>query len=284
MLATTSKEVTKSEATAWFYVSRQAYYQALKRKHLKDAENQLVVELVQGIRRKHPRMGGRKMHDKLRSPMASLGILRGRDSFFDILRHHDLLVKPKRSGHRTTYPGFLRFPNLIQDLEITHPNQVWVSDITYITTEEGFVYLALITDLYSRFIVGYDISSSLAVEGAQRALEKATQMALKNTEKKDLAGLIHHSDHGVQYTAYAYQDQLKDFSMKASMGEVGNCYDNAVAERVNGILKNEYNLDALFLNLPHAQQAVQEIVWIYNYDRPHLSLDMATPADFYILI
>ena len=178
----------------------------------------------------------------------------------------------------------MRFPNLIQDLEITHPNQVWVSDITYITTEEGFVYLALITDLYSRFIVGYDISSSLAVEGAQRALEKATQMALKNTEKKDLAGLIHHSDHGVQYTAYAYQDQLKDFSMKASMGEVGNCYDNAVAERVNGILKNEYNLDALFLNLPHAQQAVQEIVWIYNYDRPHLSLDMATPADFYILI
>ena len=228
-------------------------------------------------------MGGRKIHDKLRSSMASLGIRRGRDTFFDILRHHDLLVKPKRNGHRTTYAGFLRYPNLIEDLEITHPNQVWVSDITYITTEEGFVYLALITDLYSRFIIGYDISSSLAVEGAQRALENATKNALKNTVKKKLEGLIHHSDHGVQYTAYAYQDQLNDFLMKASMGEVGNCYDNAVAERVNGILKNEYNLDALFLNLAQAQQAVHEIVWLYNFDRPHLSLDMATPAEFYIL-
>ena len=249
----------------------------------REAENQLIVALIQGIRQSHPRMGGRKIHNKLRSPMSVLDIRRGRDVFFDILRQHDLLVKPKRNGHRTTYAGFLRYPNLIQDLEITHPNQVWVSDITYVTTEEGFVYLALITDLYSRFIVGYDISSSLAVEGAQRALEKATQNALKNIAKKELEGLIHHSDHGVQYTAYVYQSQLKEFLMKASMGEVGNCYDNAVAERVNGILKNEYNLDALFLNLAQAQRAVNEIEWLYNFDRPHLSLDMATPADFYFL-
>jgi len=283
MLATASKSITKSEATAWFGVSRQAYYQALKRKLEREAQDQLVAVLVQGVRQRHPRIGGRKLHHKLLAPMASLGIYRGRDAFFDILRHHDLLVKPKRNGHRTTYSGFLRYPNLVQDLEITHPNQVWVSDITYITTEEGFVYLALITDLYSRFIVGYDISSSLAVEGAQRALKRATKNAMKNTAKKELAGLIHHSDHGVQYTAYAYQNQLKEFLMKASMGEVGNCYDNAVAERVNGILKDEYNLDALFLNLAQAQHAVQEIVWLYNYDRPHLSLDMANPASVYFL-
>ena len=215
--------------------------------------------------------------------MASLGIRRGRDTFFDILRHNDLLVSAKRNYRRTTHAGFWRYANLLEGLEITHPNQVWVSDITYITTEEGFVYLALLTDLYSRFIVGYDISSSLAVEGAQRALEMAIKNALKNTEKENLEGLIHHSDHGVQYTAYAYQDQLKNSLMKASMGEVGNCYDNAVAERVNGILKIEYNLDALFLNLAQARQAVRQSLWLYNFDRPHLSLDMATPADFYIL-
>jgi putative transposase len=228
-------------------------------------------------------MGGRKLYGKLRSPMAALGIKRGRDGFFDILRHYDLLVKPKHNSRRTTYSGFLRFPNLIQNLEITHPNQVWVGDITYISTEEGFVYLALLTDLYSRFIVGYDLSSSLAVEGAQRALETATRKAIKNSSANALQGLIHHSDHGVQYTAHAYQDTLQRHLMSASMGEVGNCYDNAVAERVNGILKQECNLDALFLNLAHANLAVPEAIWLYNYDRPHLSLDMATPADFYIL-
>ncbi len=239
------------------------------------------MELVQGIRQQHPRMGGRKLLWKLQAPMASLGISRGRDSFFDILRHKDLLVPPKHNGTRTTHSGFWRYPNLLENLSITHPNQVWVGDITYITTEEGFVYLVLLTDLYSRFIVGYDISSSLAMEGSLRALEKGLKNAMKNASKKELEGLIHHSDHGVQYTAYAYQDMLKNWLMKASMGEVGNCYDNAVAERVNGILKNEYNLDALFVNLEQAQKAVREIVWLYNYDRPHLSLKMATPADFY---
>lgn len=235
--------------------------------------------MIQSIRQRHPRMGGRKILDKLRSPMSALDIQRGRDRFFALLRHHDLLVKPKRNHRRTTYPGFLRFPNLIQNLEITHPDQVWVGDITYITTEEGFVYLALLTDLYSRFIVGYDLSSSLAVEGTQRALEKA----VKNAPTRTLKGLIHHSDHGVQYTAYAYQNALKNYQMSASMGEVGNCYDNAVAERVNGILKNEYNLDALFNNLAQAQKFVPDALWLYNYDRPHLSLDMATPAERYVL-
>ena len=275
--------LTKSEACSWFNLSRQAYYQARKRALVREAEEQLVVELVQGIRQRHPRMGTRKIYDKLQSPMALLGIRRGRDALFDILRSYDLLVKPKRNHRRTTHAGFLRYDNLISELKITRPNQVWVGDITYITTEKGFVYLALLTDLYSRFIVGFDISSSLAVEGAQRALKNATKNALKTIPKKDLQDLIHHSDHGVQYTAYAYQEQLQKFSMRASMGEVGNCYDNAVAERVNGILKNEYNLDALFPDLKQACRSVKESIQLYNFDRPHLSLDMATPADFYIL-
>lgn len=280
---TASNEVTKSEAIAWFAISRQAYYQALKRKLEREAEDQLVIAFIQSIRRKHPRMGGRKIQHKLHRPMASLGIQRGRDAFFDILRRNDLLVKPKRNHHRTTHAGFLRYPNLLEELMLTHPNQAWVADITYISTEEGFVYLALITDLYSRFIIGYDVSSSLAVESAQRALQMAIKEAFKNAGADNLDGLIHHSDHGVQYTAYFYQDCLKDEHIVASMGEIGNCYDNAVAERVNGILKDEYNLDALFLNLQHAYQVVAQSIWLYNFDRPHLSLKKATPADFYIL-
>jgi putative transposase len=275
--------LNKSAACAWFDITRQAYYQARKRELVREAEEQFIVELTQGIRQRHPRMGTRKIYDKLRSPMASLGIRRGRDAFFDTLRAHNLLVMPKRNHRRTTHAGFLRYQNLISTLEITHPNQVWVGDITYITTEEGFVYLALLTDIFSRFIVGYDLSSSLAVEGAQRALEIATKNALKMAPREKLEGLIHHSDHGVQYTARAYQEELKRHAMKASMGEVGNCYDNAIAERVNGILKNEYNLDALFPDLQQACRSVKESIKLYNFDRPHLSLNMATPASFYIL-
>ena len=275
--------LSKSQACGWFNITRQAYYQARKRELVREAEEQLIVELVQGIRQRHPRMGTRKLYDKLRAPMISLGIRRGRDALFDILRSYDLLVEPKHNHRRTTHAGFLRYDNLISELKITRPNQVWVGDITYITTEQGFVYLALLTDLYSRFIVGYDLSSSLAVEGAQRALEKATKNALKKVSVKDLQGLIHHSDHGVQYTAHAYQEQLDKYAMKASMGEVGYCYDNAVAERMNGILKNEYNLDALFPDLPQACLSVKESINLYNFDRPHLSLNMATPAEVYLL-
>jgi len=280
MRATSAKHVTMAEACKWFNISRQAHYQGLKRYLKREAENELIVGLVKAIRQQHPRMGGRKLHHKLQAPMAALEIHRGRDAFFDILRQEDLLVAYKRSRRRTTYAGWRRYPNLIKDLEITRTNQVWVGDITYITTEEGFVYLALLTDVFSRFIVGYDVSSSLAVEGSLRALDNA----IGNAAEEELENLIHHSDHGVQYTALLYQDHMQEVSMKASMGEVGNCYDNALAERVNGILKNEYYLDALFLNLEHAHEAVKETIDLYNYDRPHLSLGMATPADLYCLI
>ena len=160
---------------------------------------------------------------------------------------------------------------------MTHINQAWVGDITYITTEEGFVYLVLLTDAYSRFIVGYDLSSSLAAEGSLRALE----YAIKNASTDNLANLIHHSDHGIQYSSWLYRDLLRWNGIRSSMGEVGNCYENPLAERMNGILKGEYALDDLFVNREHALVAVQDAIWLYNYDRPHLSLNMAVPADFY---
>ena len=268
--------MTTQTACQWFGISPQAYYQARKRCLQRAAEDQLIVELVQAIRQRHPRMGGRKLRHELKETLAALGISRGRDAFFELLGQRDLLVPIKRSRHRTTWAGLRRYPNLLHGLSVTQVNQVWVGDITYVITEQGFVYLALLTDIFSRFIVGYDISSSLAVEGSLRALKQAILRSDHN-----LKGLIHHSDHGIQYTADAYQDHLDDADIKPSMGQIGNCYDNALAERVNGILKLEYALDDLFINLKHAQNAVREAVWLYNYERPHLSLDYAKPAQIY---
>ncbi|WPD25076.1 MAG: IS3 family transposase [Candidatus Electrothrix scaldis] len=232
---------------------------------------------VRAIRQRHPRMGGRKLHYELQDSMAALGISRGRDAFFKLLSAHNLLVPTRLSHRKTTHAGLWRCPNLLIDLTITHVHQAWVGDITYITTETGFVYLALLTDVFSRFIVGFDLSSSLAVEGCDRALKQAIAQA----DGADLRGLIHHSDHGVQYTAWLYRERLQKMEIRSSMGEVGNCYENALAERVNGILKGEYGLDDLFIDKEHAQKAVREAVWLYNYERPHLALNYGKPAEIY---
>lgn len=264
-------------ACGWFGISRQAYYQQRRRELQRAAEDELIIELVQGKRQQHPRLGGRKLHHELQQPLAALGITRGRDAFFALLRARDLLVPSRRSRRRTTRAGLWRCPNLLAQEQLVRVNQAWVGDITYLLTEQHFVYLALLTDVYSRFIVGYDLSSSLAAEGCVRALDQA----LGQTTADSLVGLIHHSDHGVQYTAWSYQERLAAAGMRPSMGEVGNCYENALAERMHGILKCEYGLDELFVDLHQAQQAVSEAVWLYNYERPHLSLNYSKPAEIY---
>lgn len=269
--------MSKTTASRWFGISRQAYYQARKRELQRAAEDGLLVELVRSIRQRHPRMGGRKLHHELKGPMAALGITRGRDAFFDLLRNRDLLVPLKRSRRRTTRAGLWRCPNLLVDLTLVRVHQAWVADITYITTEQGFLYLALLTDAFSRFIVGYDLSASLAAEGSLRALNEA----IAQTPSHNLKGLVHHSDHGVQYIAWPYSDRLRSLGIQPSMGEVGNCYDNALAERVIGILKCEYGLDDLFVDHKHAHIAVCEAIWLYNYERPHLSLDYCKPAEIH---
>jgi len=268
--------LTVRQACQWFGLTPQAYYQARKRALRKEAEAQLILNLVRDVRQRHPRMGARKLLHLLQPYLASLDINIGRDAFFDLLRAHQLLVPHKRSPHRTTFSGLWRFPNLLEGLEISRINQVWVADITYILTEEGYLYLALITDAFSRHIVGYDVSSSLAVEGALRALE----MAISGVGS-GLEGLIHHSDHGVQYTASAYRKRLSDAGIVSSMGAVGNAYDNALAERVNGILKTEYLLDGLFPSKDKAIETVVQAVYLYNFERPHLPLGYNTPAHIY---
>jgi putative transposase len=267
-------------ACRWFDISRQAYYQARRRQLQREAEEALLVSLVQGVRQRHPRMGGRKLYHELAYSMKALGITRGRDAFFDLLRRHHLLVPAKRSRRRTTRSGWWRCPNLLAEMELHGPYQAWVGDITYILTEERFVYLAVLMDAFSRFIVGYDLSSSLAVEGSLRTLEQAVEQAPNG----QLLGLVHHSDHGVQYTAGPYRERLESLGMRPSMGQVGNCYDNALAERVIGILKCEYSLDDLYVNLEHAQTAVREAIWLYNHERPHLSLNYRKPVDVHFSI
>jgi putative transposase len=269
--------VDKQAASGWFGISRQAYYQARQRQEQRAAEDQLLVELVQGIRQRHPRLGGRKLHHELEAAMSALGISRGRDAFFDLLRDRSLLVPTKRSHHRTTRPGLWRCPNLLADLKLVRVHQAWVGDITYLTTEQGFRYLALLTDAFSRFIVGFDLSASLAAEGCRRALEQA----ITQTAPDQLKGLIHHSDHGGQYLAWPYCDRLQSLGIQPSMGEVGNCYENALAERVNGILKCEYGLDDLFIDDRHTLKAVRQAIWLYNYERPHLSLALCKPAEIH---
>lgn len=267
-------ELTKQAFLDYFGISRQAHHQQVHRKQRRAGEEAVILEMVHAIRYHHPRMGARKLCVKLNPLLASRGFRVGRDRLFDLLRQHDLLVPFKRRRTRTTRSGLWRCPNLLPELTITQPLQLWVGDITYVTLETGYAYLSLLTDAFSRFIVGFDLSLSLAVEGCQRALWGALQLA-----SCSLAGLVHHSDHGVQYTAHSYRNLLNSYRIVSSMGEIGNCYENALAERMNGILKLEYGLDRLFVNLDQASVATEQAIYLYNTDRPHLALDYRVPAD-----
>ena len=262
----------------WYGITRQAHYQKLRRQREREQFEEVILDKVRMIRHRHPRMGGRKLLQKLGPELDREGISLGRDRFFGLLGRHDLLVSPPRQRRRTTRSGIWRSPNLLKDLPIITVQQVWVGDITYLQTETGFCYLFLLTDAYSRYIVGYDLSTSLAVEGARRALEMAINQA-----SFPLKGLIHHTDHGIQYACRIYREKLEELGILSSMGEVGNCYENALAERMNGILKQEYGLGDLFPEFSQARRAVREAVWLYNFERPHLSLDYEIPAQMHTI-
>ncbi len=203
----------------------------------------------------------------------------GRDTLFKVLREHKMLTLRKKYSARTTnsYHRFYKYNNSIKQLEVNKPNQVWASDITYIRTLNGFCYLALITDMYSRKIVGYDLSDSLELKGCVRALNKAIYQA------KSIKGLIHHSDRGIQYCSNVYTQILKRKKIDISMTEENHCYENALAERVNGILKDEFYLDQTFTNVAHAKRAAKNAINLYNEIRLHLSLDYKTPNMVYQL-
>jgi len=253
--------------------SRQAYY---KRRLLQEnipLKGELVIQQVLGIRRFQPRIGGRKLLFMLSPFLKQHKMEIGRDAFFSLLRSYGLLNKRKRNKPRTTDSGhwMKKHPDLIRELVPTRSDELWVSDITYLNLVEGDVFLSLVTDAYSRKIVGFHVSANLRAEGCVEAL----QMAIAGRGKFE--GLIHHSDRGVQYCCDKYVDVLNSCGINISMTQNGNPRDNAIAERVNGILKMEL-LEPEHANLEEAREAVTRVVNIYNYLRPHSSLSMLTPA------
>jgi putative transposase len=265
------------EVYGWVGVTRQAAYQQRVRQAKREAEEETIVLQVLKIRQRHPRMGTRKLLHQLQPYLQTKGLKIGRDGLFELLRARGMLLRTPRRKRRTTWPGMWRSRNLLAGETITRPNQAWVSDITYVETEQGYRYLSLVTDVYSRRIVGFDLSDTLAVEGTLRALRRGICQA-----KGRVKNLIHHSDHGIQYTCTAFRTELEKRGIRSSMGEVGNCYDNAMAERVNGILKLEYGLQYRFVSEKQARRAVKEAVWLYNHERPHQALKYQIPHQVYI--
>ncbi|WP_139181116.1 IS3 family transposase [Winogradskyella thalassocola] len=265
--------------THCFGLKRDAYYKYKSRADMRLEIEQHIIEIVRERRKSLPREGVRKLLKSLDADFTEANIKVGRDTLFNVLRKHQMLTLRKRTSARTTnsYHRFYKYNNIIKDVEVTRSNQVWVSDITYIRTVKGFCYLALITDMYSRKIVGYDLSDSLELKGCVRALNKAIYKA-KNTN-----GLIHHSDRGIQYCSNQYTQILKRKKIDISMTEENHCYENAMAERVNGILKDEFYLDQTFDNVAHAKRAAKNAINLYNEIRLHLSLDYKTPNMVYKL-
>lgn len=258
-------------------MSRDAYYKSLGRfKGVRDNRAE-VLRLVKEIRVDEPRTGTRKLHDRIAAPLKVLGTTIGRDKLFDTLREEHMLVTRKKRYQKTTYSKheYAVAPNRIKELEITKPNQVLVCDITYVALNRGFAYLFLVTDAFSRKIVGSHLSRDLTHYSALLALDNALQGI------KDPRGVIHHTDRGCQYCCHEFMAFLKLRGILSSMTDESHCYQNAIAERVNGILKDEFNVDATFSTFDLALVAVKKAVRIYNTKRTHWSLNLGTPEEVY---
>ncbi|MBE8719733.1 IS3 family transposase [Sphingobacterium pedocola] len=259
-----------------FGKSRHAYYDHIWRVRASNFEDDIILQEVLKIREYLPRVGVRKLHFMLSPILASHGIEVGRDYLFDLIGSHGLLVRTRRRTVKTTNSRhhLRKYPNIIKDLVISRPEQVWVSDITYIRLIDKWGYLSLVTDAYSRKIMGYCFREDMTTIGCVRALE----MAVDNREWVDLP-LIHHSDRGTQYCSTFYVEQLTRGKIAVSMTENGSPYENALAERVNGILKNEFEFYTKNLSFSDMCLHIDKSIDSYNNIRPHSSCDYLTPSE-----
>lgn len=273
------EKLTVKELTNYFGISRQAYYKSQKVQEYKTLSENLCLKLVQEVRNRQPNIGGKKLYYLLSEDLNNLPYKISRDKLFMLLGKNDMLVKMKHRYKRTTDSNSANpiYPNLIKDLEVSRPNEVLVADITYIRRLNGFAYLSLVCDLHSRKILGFHVSSDLSLTGPLKALK----MSIKKIPPRELQNLIHHSDRGCQYRSNYYIDLLKNNGCRISMSRKGNPYDNAVMERINGILKKEFWLDEVYKDLNSIKKAVEQAVTIYNEERPHLSLAYKTPSYVY---
>lgn len=257
-------------------ISRQAYYQRLDAEMNQTNQHQTVVQLVREQRLIQPRVGTRKLHYMLKSSLAEYKIKMGRDALFHLLRQARLLVLPRRSYHKTTHSHhrFYKHPNLLKaglhQVIPERPEEVWVADITYLPTQTQNTYLSLVTDAYSRKIVGYHVDAHMQTSAVGKALKMAV------STRRYGSALIHHSDRGIQYCSAEYQAIHQRHQITCSMTDGYDCYQNALAERVNGILKNEFLLNKP-KDLEEARKMVKQSIKIYNEVRPHQSLKYKTP-------
>ena len=255
-----------------FGYTRQAFYQQRTRNFHQAVKEEVIIEKVREKRKGMPRLGARKLLWLLKKD----GIKLGRDKFFEILRHNGMLVKKRKHRIFTTQSKhwLTKYPNLIEGLEVLKPNKLWVADITYILVEPDFAYLFLITDAYSKKVLGHTLSRTLEATGGIEALKTA----LSQVDWKDRVGIIHHSDRGVQYCSYAYVELLTNSKMLISMTH-GDPYENPVAERINGTFKTEWIYDERYTCYDNARERIAQIIDLYNAARPHMSCNMLTPDE-----
>ena len=252
----------------------QNYYARRRERRRRQLDGDLVCGLVVRERRLQPRLGTRKLHHMLQGELQRTGIRIGRDRMFEELRKRDQLLRPLPAQFpRTTqsYHNLPVFENLIEKKVANQPNEIWVSDLTYLRTGEGHLYLALITDLYSRKIVGWHVGDTLEAVGCVRALEGALK------DLPEHCNPVHHSDRGSQYCCHEYVNRLREHGLGISMTQSNHCAENALAERMNGILKQEYGLGMEFVTKAHARQAARQGIWLYNTRRPHTALGYRVP-------
>jgi transposase InsO family protein len=257
-------------------VSRQNHYARRNKRQRRVVDEGLVVALVTAERRIQPRLGARKLHFLLAGPLAEAGASLGRDRFFKVMRGSGLLLEPKPAERPSTTNSSHYLPvfkNLIKERVASRPNEVWVADLTYLRTEEGFMYLSLVTDKSSRKVVGYHCGETLEAAESLTALENAL------AELPAGAKPVHHSDRGSQYCSHEYVNLLVANGLLVSMTETNHCAENALAERVNGILKSEYGLGCEFKTRASARKAAAQAVHLYNTRRPHTALDYRTPEE-----
>lgn len=262
-----------------FGKSRQAFYARQQFYNEQYHIHQIVLELVIQIRRDLPGLGTKKLYRLLHEPFKTHGIKIGRDKLHELLTKQGMLIRRRKGAPRTTNSRhwMKKYPNLIRELVIAHSEQLWVADITYICVGYDFNYLSLITDAYSKKIIGYHLHPNLSAEGSLMALN----MVLK-TRIRFPANLIHHSDRGTQYCSFEYVLQLRDSEIAISMTEDGEGYENQIAERINGILKTEFNLHRIFSSHDEAKLVVAKSIEAYNTKRPHMSIDFLIPDEAHV--
>lgn len=259
-----------------FGKSRQAYYEQVWREAKERIEDAIIVDLVKQERRVARRVGGRNLYLILKPPLEARQVFIGRDRFFEVLRQNGLLVKRRRRRTVTTLSrhALPLYPNLAKELQVVQAEQLWVSDITYIRVGEGFWYLILITDAYSRQVVGWNFGPCMDAAFCLEALQLA--LACRQYPERKL---MHHSDRGLQYCSKLYTDALKAEGIAISMTENGDPLENAIAERMNGILKDSFEMDRTFSSFEEALQFIEEAIRYYNERRPHSSCDKLTPKE-----